>query len=420
MKMSVSSRTSPASILKKSKHLRNRLSELSQTPTKVRFKLPHAQKVRNILENYLETKVSRDYGNLLCLIRDGELTDDDVSALLKEATECISILSQELRLFVEVLLSVKWIDKRESVVKEYQGFVVNLLSAHNYHARMVIDRLVQLFLPNPSEPDWPEGIPTDEDHLKLSNVHTLLNELVTVMPMCKELLMASITNQFPYYNKSSHIHEYYVHNLLWILEYQPKFRRDVLHLILSKLVILDVNAPREEIQKFAEDEDIFPMDDTKSVKSLKSSTTAFTQVNRLVVADTLDICLDKLFKYIIDECHDSASGELDWDKLKKLYHELFPIFDKVILPTYDTHHVQYVMFLMCCLKSTVSEAFLNQLWKKVCNPNEPRILRQAAVNYMASLLARANFITMSLLKSILTQLAEWIHMYISNQDGLEC
>ncbi|CAH1953839.1 unnamed protein product [Acanthoscelides obtectus] len=232
--------------------------------------------------------------------------------------------------------------------------------------------------------------------------------------------MTSATSQFPYYNKSTHVHEYYVHNLLWILEYQPKFRQDVLYLILSKLVILDVNAPREEIQKFAEDEDIFSMDDTKSVKSLKSSTTAFTQVNRLVVADTLDICLDKLFNYIIDECHDSSSGEVDWEKLKKLYHEIIPIFDKLILPTYDTHHVQYVMFLMCCLKSTVAEAFLNYLWKKVCNPNVPRVLRQAAVNYIASLLARANFITLALLKSVLTQIAEWIHMYISNQDSLEC
>ncbi|KAG5889235.1 hypothetical protein JTB14_006371 [Gonioctena quinquepunctata] len=409
----------PSSILKKPRSMKSRLFGIKPTPIKVRFVLPHSQKVNSILEGYIETSVSRDYENLVCLLRDAELTDEDVSSILTEATECISILNQNLRLFVEALLSIAWTSKSAKVVSEYQSFIVNLLSAHNYHAKTVIDNLVKLFLPATTEPDWPDGVPTENDYNKLVNIHSLINLLLGVVPMCKELLMSSITSQFPYYNKPTHLHEYYIHNVLWILEYQPNFRPDVLSLLFSKLIIMDVNAPREEIEKFLNcDDEMFTLDD--DARSVKTSTTAFTQVNRHVVADTLDVCLDKLFNYFITECHDGNSGEVDWERTKKLYLDMIPVFEKIILPTYNTHHVQYIMFLLCCSNNTVTEAFLNFLWKKVCDPNVAPILRQASVNYIASLLARANFIRLSTLKGTLQQLAEWIHSYISNQDGLEC
>lgn len=134
------------SILKKPRSIKSRLSEIQQTPTRVKFVLPHAQKVQSILEDYLFKQESRDYENILCQIRDAQFTDDEVSSLLKEATECISILGKDLRLFVEAVLSIEWSDKSEHVVSEYQSFIVNLLSAHNYHAKVVIDKLVKSFL----------------------------------------------------------------------------------------------------------------------------------------------------------------------------------------------------------------------------------------------------------------------------------
>lgn len=152
--MSVSHRTrstrtsaSPSSILKKPRNSKIRHYEVKSTPVKVRFVLPHSQKVQNILEEYVSTKQSREYENILCLIRDADLTDGDILSLLKEATDCISLLSKDLKLFVEALLNIDWLTKRADVVKEYQTFIVNLVAAHNYHTKMVIDKLVKLFLP---------------------------------------------------------------------------------------------------------------------------------------------------------------------------------------------------------------------------------------------------------------------------------
>lgn len=53
---------------------------------------------------------------------------------------------------------------------------------------------------------------------------------------CKELLLQAINKQYPYYNKPVHVQEYYLHNLLTMLAYQPSLKEDILHLIFSKLV----------------------------------------------------------------------------------------------------------------------------------------------------------------------------------------
>ncbi|CAG9773105.1 unnamed protein product [Ceutorhynchus assimilis] len=406
------------SILKKSSSLKRRLTSLVQTPSKVRFQLPHSQKVKNILEAYIKNQETKEYLSLVCLIRDAELLDEDLSLLLNEASECISLLNQDLRLFVEALLSVKWVHRSADVVKEYQGFIVNLLSAHNYHAKFVIFKLVQLFLPGPNDPEWPDGKITEDDRQKCINIHIVIKILLDVVPMCKDLLLQSINKQYPYYNKPVHTQEFYLHNLLMILTYQPIFKPDILHLIFTKLIIMDVNAPKEEIQKQkGNEEEIFQMDEDS--KSVTTSKTAFTEINRTSLGHTLDICMDLMLNYIIGECN-NENGELDWEKTKILYHNLITIFDKVILPTYSSHHVQFVMFALCALKSTVTEAFLNYLWKKVSNPNIAIVLRQAAVTYIASLVARGSFVPLSIVKGTMQQISEWIHAYTANQDGLEC
>lgn len=153
---------------------------------------------------------------------------------------------------------------------------------------------------------------------------------------------------------------------------------------------MDVNAPRQEIKKAVDaEEEVFSLDD--DVKSVKSSCTAFTQVDRHVLGHTLDICLNQIFEYFLTECN-NEDGELDWDKTKNIFFEMMTVFDQVVLRTHDTHHVQFAMFFICSFKSTLSDYFLTFLWKKVCNPNVAPIFRESSVNYIASFVARANFV----------------------------
>lgn len=91
---------------------------------------------------------------------------------------------------------------------------------------------------------------------------------------------------------------------------------------------MDVNAPKEVIQKQQEDNEIFQMElETKSVNTVN---TTFTEVNRNNLAVTLDVCIDMLLDHLIEECKDEQ-GELEWDKTKNVYQSVLPIFDKVVL-----------------------------------------------------------------------------------------
>lgn len=146
------------------------------------------------------------------------------------------------------------------------------------------------------------------------------------------------------------------------------------------MVILDVNAPREEIEKAEDAEAIFDMEGVSS-EEVKDP-----------VAHTLDVLMDKMINYVIMECHDMETGDVNWENTKSLYQDMIKVFDQVILPTYNTHHVQFVMFVLCCFKTALTEGFLNYLWKKVCTPNVAAIIRQSAVFYIASLIARATFV----------------------------
>lgn len=206
--------------------------------------------------------------------------------------------------------------------------------------------------------------------------------------MSRGILLNSFINLYPYIKKPTHTHEVYVHNMLWILDYQPELRLDILSLIFSRLVDLDANAPKEKIYEDSNnDEDVFTMDDCKSVKSESFRT-------KNLVAHTLDICLDRIFNFIIVECHNLDTGQLNWDKTKSIYQTLIVVFEKIILPTYNIHHVQFIMFFLCSLKSTITDGFITFLCKKVFSPNVASVIRQTAVAYVASLLARGAFISM--------------------------
>uniref|UniRef100_A0A1B6CIL8 RNA polymerase I-specific transcription initiation factor RRN3 n=1 Tax=Clastoptera arizonana TaxID=38151 RepID=A0A1B6CIL8_9HEMI len=132
-------------------------------------------------------------------------------------------------------------------------------------------------------------------------------------------------------------------------------------------------------------------------------------------ADLLDQCMNLIFHFIKSVCFDEE--ELKWDKTKLLYTDMTQIFEEIILPTHASHHVQFLMFYLISFKNSLAYSFLQLLWRKVSNPNVPNILRQASVLFMASLLARAKFIPIIILKENLTDMTQWIHGYISNQDG---
>lgn len=68
-------------------------------------------------------------------------------SLLTDVEQCITLLNERHRLLIEALLNISWTDRRSEVTTAYKRFVEELLVAHVYHSKFVIDKLILKFKP---------------------------------------------------------------------------------------------------------------------------------------------------------------------------------------------------------------------------------------------------------------------------------
>ncbi|XP_044515153.1 RNA polymerase I-specific transcription initiation factor RRN3 isoform X2 [Gracilinanus agilis] len=326
-----------------------------------------------------------------------------------------------------------WLKRSQEVLEEYLAFLGNLVSAQTVFLRPCLSMIVSHFIPSRviiKEGDATISDSDDEDDNLPANFdtcHRALQLIARYVPSTPWFLMPILVEKFPFIRKSERILECYIHNLLRISVYFPTLRPEILELVIEKLLKIDVSASRQDIED-AEDaretaiqsdetdtvERLFNMDEDEEPKNETKDISGKNDQMAHPVAERLDILLSLLFSYIKDVCY--KNGEIDINKTKDLYRDLLGIFDKLVLPTHASCHIQFFMFYLCSFKLGFAEAFLEHLWKKLQNPNNPAILRQAAGNYIGSLLARAKFIPIITVKACLDLLVNWLHIYLDNQD----
>ena len=61
--------------------------------------------------------------------------------------------------------------------------------------------------------------------------------------------------------------------------------------------------------------------------------------------------------------------------------------------------------------------FISRCWKTFQDPNNAQLLRRSSAAYLASFLARANFLEKNIVKEQIKALSEWVHRYLDFQDG---
>ncbi|KAK9513068.1 hypothetical protein O3M35_001342 [Rhynocoris fuscipes] len=384
-----------------------------QSPVKakaVRFQLDY--NLKSLLLDFVSEKDRHLYEELLCRIRSvgQEIRDDDLTQLLKEARGCISILDTNFRLFVQVVLILRWAHRSTEVVEEYKGFLQELCLAHNYYTKQVIDHLVTCF--KTDNELWEDCEPNDESIKSIKNIHHVIESILSLIPMSKEILIASLKKNYPYIKKPSHEHEVYVYNMLLITNYHPAIREDIFNILISKLIILDAQVPRSELESAmqVDDTEVFEIDDNNGVE---------TDAEKNPIAHSLDVSLTLIFRHIRLHCFPDSTN-LDWDRTKTLYSTLIKVFETVILPTHGINHVQFLMFYLVSFKPALSISFLQTLWKKVINPSEAPFIRHTSVFYIASILSRAKYISVSVVQEMLTEMSKWTQSYIAGQEDNLC
>ncbi|XP_068970803.1 RNA polymerase I-specific transcription initiation factor RRN3 [Bombus flavifrons] len=410
----VSSRVSSVSSILKSPGVR---SQLIRQSNRVHFKLP--KNLKNIIYNFEAGNGTKDYEDLICILRDSNIKDTDLIEFLSNVRQCISLLGPIHKVFVETLLQIKWTNRSIDVTSAYKAFIEDLICMQIHYAKNTIDNLVEQFKPDEdNDAEWKNEECKEEDIQRLNHIHNVLQKILKVVPMSSKLLLQSLRARFPYIVHGTRTHEVYVYALIQILSYAPQLRSDILSLIINRLMVLDVNIPRSEIES-EEDEDL--MDDTSECDSILGNVNNVVEEDNVTetdkvhpIAHKLDMCMELILKYMYNCCF--INGVLQVECLRSLYFDILQIFETVILPTHASQYVQYIMFYICSFKTAVAEAFVDWLWRKASNPNVPSIIRQSSVVYIASLLVAATFVTTGLVKAVQFEISKWIHDYINMQD----
>ncbi|KAI3359389.1 hypothetical protein L3Q82_002891 [Scortum barcoo] len=383
----------------------------------------------------MATGDSSDYELLKHQLADPEIKDAQITNWLQEFRSCVTQLTKDHeQLIYTILVSVErperlpWVGRSQAVVEEYMAFLSNLVSAQTVYLCACLKMVVSHFTPKrvticeggvdiSDSDDEDENLPRNFDQC-----HQALQLIVRYVPSTSRFLMPILQENFPFVQKSSRTLECYVHNLLRVTMYIPSIRRDVLELIIGKMLKLDVSVSRSELEEAEEqaaqyqqakeqpEEGLFDMDEDMSADH-----PSVTAVMAHPVAERLDTLMVVVMAYIKDVCH--VSGSLHVERMKELYRDLLGVFGKLILPTHASCHVQYTLFYLCSFRLALAEAFLDHLWKILQNPSQPDVLRQAAAGYLGSFLARAKFIPVVTVRACLDLLLSWIHHYIDSQDS---
>uniref|UniRef100_A0AAQ4RBH4 RRN3 homolog, RNA polymerase I transcription factor n=1 Tax=Gasterosteus aculeatus aculeatus TaxID=481459 RepID=A0AAQ4RBH4_GASAC len=331
-----------------------------------------------------------DYELLKRQLSDPEIKDGQLISWLQEFRGCVTHLTKDHEQLIYTILRLPWVGRSQAVVEEYMAFISSLVSAQTVYLCACIKMVVSHFTPN---------LPRN-----FNLCHEALQLIIRYVPSTSRFLMPILTEKFPFLQKSSTTLECYVHNLLRVTIYIPSIRRDVLELITSHTGSISLTERSMWLCVcVCQDEDI-----SAAPPSLGTGMAH-------PVADRLDTLMVVLMAYIKDVCH--VDGFLQVEKTKDLYRDLLSVFDKLILPTHASYHVQYTLFYLCSFRMGFAEAFLDHLWKILQSPSQPAVLRQAAAGYLGSFLARAKFVPVLTVRSSLNLLIAWIHRYIDTQDG---
>ncbi|MGH0130129.1 UNVERIFIED_CONTAM: hypothetical protein FKN15_041180 [Acipenser sinensis] len=388
--------------------------------------------VSNTLAKFLQGDTN-DYELLKHQLSDPDIKDAQIINWLQELRSCVTHLTKDFEQLVSVILRLPWLGRSQDVVEEYLAFLSNLVSAQTVYLRSCLSVTVSNFIPGRiviKEGDVDISDSDDDDENLPRNFdlcHRALQIIARYVPSTARFLMPILREKFPFINKSARTLECYVHNLLRITVTFPVLRHEVLELVIGKMLKLDVSAPRRDIEDAEEnaaqgddgngasqEECLFDMDEDEENVS-NSSSPPGGDVMAHAVADRLDVLMTVLLAYIKNICY--VNGTLELTRTKELYRDLIAVFDKLILPTHASCHVQYVIFYLCSFRLGLAEAFLEHLWKKIQSPSNPAVIRQTATGYIGSFLARAKFLPIQTVKACLDLLVPWLHQYIHSQDA---
>eukprot|EP01111_Echinosteliopsis_oligospora_P011444 TRINITY_DN3784_c1_g1_i3.p1 TRINITY_DN3784_c1_g1~~TRINITY_DN3784_c1_g1_i3.p1 ORF type:complete len:620 (-),score=178.98 TRINITY_DN3784_c1_g1_i3:30-1889(-) len=320
--------------------------------------------------------------------------------------------------------------------QQFLDCLINLVSYNSIYISASFQMLVSSFIPKESE----SGELNTEMVDQISrSVHVTLRKILELVPLSAKLLLDAVRSHYPYMKKQAPVLCCYLKNVLLITQYCPSILPPLLHVVFEKLLRIDV-----EIK--LEDKD----EETTNGMLFDEEIDQIELTQDQILANKLDSLLLIVFDYFDAtfgmQHRSSSSSSSDHTSRDPLQYSLsvlppssfltmtptalqqegvftvvLEIFDTVILPTYKSKYIQFLVFYLCRLKRRTAEGlladmFLAYLFNKLMNIQEPMHLRLSCASYFGSFVARAKYLSTKSVSVYLQSLQTWLAAYLDSQQ----
>ena len=94
--------------------------------------------------------------------------DKHLEELMSESIECVQMFKKDYILFLETLLSIRWIERDTKIIQLFHEFLLKLLTARSEFLTLCLSKILLCFVPAINNPGgdesehWINGVPSNE------------------------------------------------------------------------------------------------------------------------------------------------------------------------------------------------------------------------------------------------------------------
>ncbi|KAJ4297157.1 DNA independent RNA polymerase I transcription factor [Collariella sp. IMI 366227] len=323
----------------------------------------------------------------------------DLVVYVVALTGYVPLLGRSCSGLLRSVLRCAWLERDEDFARAYIQLLAALSSVQGSFFTQVLTMIVEKFTETRYTSSVAGFAPVDPE-TKKRWLHMGLKYLLELFPAGQHIIQNLVAAKFPYTEESKAIHMEYLDHLLRLKAARPELERDIMELILSRLVKLDVEmtldlendddeTTRAVLRQLeASDAKNEEEDDDSDVESVLSDEDDLTEDAKRVLTiksklETMDAILDLLFSIYNPIFEDPESPEAI-----EAFQDLLSDFSNVILPHLKSRHTQYLLFKFAMKSNQLMEMFIGTLFNLAFESNRPPVVKQAAVAYLASFTAR--------------------------------
>lgn len=293
---------------------------------------------------------------------------------------------KEFSSLFSTLFKINWITNPE-IGRTLMCFYLDLVSANNSYTHIIFENLVDnlYYSLTPEEGDESDVLLVKESLLS-STLETI--KLIThLVPTSVSTLSQTLIKLFPHKTRSLENQVSAFTSTLMICDSIQNIRENLWSLLLEKMIEIDVEMKTEEDEEEKEEQTVFPTDNGEEEE------------------DEMCIKMDKLMiimmDYFLKECNKGTA------ELATVYKFLLKFFEEKILLTHKCHATQFMLFKICSFDNELANTFIERLINFIYTIDAPLILRLSCTSYVASFVARANYLTLDIIKTVIDYLFEY-------------